>query len=103
MLSRWFALCFSASFALGMLYAEPALACAVCGIGEDESTAAFMISTAMLTFTPLTVLGLVGYHVYRRFNPDSPTLLTALKSLFMSEAAESLAKPKLELKPKPKP
>lgn len=83
-----------ASFALAMLYAGPAMACAVCGIGEDESTAAFMISTAMLTFTPLTVLGLIGYHVYRRFNPDSPTLLAALKALFTSEAAESLTKPK---------
>lgn len=56
---------------LALLKADPALACAVCGIGEDESTGAFMISTAMLTFTPLFALGGIGYFVYRRFNPST--------------------------------
>lgn len=64
---------------------EGAWACAVCGIGEDESTGAFMISTAMLTFTPLTVMGVIGYYLYRRFNPEAPRLGDAIKGLFQAE------------------
>lgn len=60
---------------IALLKADMALGCAVCGVGEDESTAAFMISTAMLTFTPLFVLGGIGYFVYRRFHAKEPASL----------------------------
>lgn len=60
---------------IALLRADLALGCAVCGVGEDESTAAFMISTAMLTFTPLFVLGGIGYFVYRRFQTKEPVSL----------------------------
>lgn len=64
----------------GFLISDPALACAVCGAGEDESTGAFMISTAMLTFTPLMVLGAIGYYLFRRFHPEGKSLFEAFKS-----------------------
>lgn len=67
---------------LALLKADPALACAVCGIGEDESTGAFMISTAMLTFTPLFALGGIGYFVYRRFNPSTKSWRLSMKEAF---------------------
>lgn len=72
-------------FAAAFVFPDSAWACAVCGIGEDESTGAFMISTAMLTFTPLTVMGVIGYYLYRRFNPEAPRLGDAIKGLFRAE------------------
>lgn len=41
-------------------------ACAVCSVGEDESTQAFMISTAILTFVPLTLILGIGAYIYSK-------------------------------------
>lgn len=79
------ALVIAAMVAAAFFFPDSAWACAVCGIGEDESTGAFMISTAMLTFTPLTVMGVIGYYLYRRFNPEAPRLGDVIKSAFRAE------------------
>lgn len=41
------------------------LACAVCGFGED-SRAAFISTTALMTFVPLILIGGFIYWIYRR-------------------------------------
>lgn len=45
-----------------------ALACAVCTAGrEDESNAAFLVSTIFLSLLPLIALGTFVYVLWRRF------------------------------------
>ena len=41
-------------------------ACAVCGVGKEESRMAFIITTGILTFVPLIVIGFVIYYIYRQ-------------------------------------
>ncbi len=41
-------------------------ACAVCGVGKEESRMAFIITTGILTFVPLTVIAFVIYYIYRQ-------------------------------------
>jgi hypothetical protein len=41
-------------------------ACAVCGVGKEESRLAFIITTGILTFVPLIVIGFVIYYIYRQ-------------------------------------
>lgn len=87
--------------AAAFFVSEGAWACAVCGIGEDESTGAFMISTAMLTFTPLTVMGVIGYYLFRRFNPEAPRLGDAIKGLFSPEQTAPVRSTTTKGSPKP--
>lgn len=45
---------------LGLFASNPLMACAVCGFGEDDgSRVAFLITTALMTLTPLCVAGLL--------------------------------------------
>ncbi len=41
-------------------------ACAVCGFGEDGSRAGYLITTGIMTFTPLIVLGVIFYIVRKK-------------------------------------
>ncbi len=43
-----------------------ALACSVCFTGVKNTLPAFQITTALLTFTPLIVIGTFVYVLYRR-------------------------------------
>ena len=59
----------AAGFAAAIL-ATPrmALACAVCTAGrDDESNAAFLVSTIFLSLLPLVALGTFVYVLWRRF------------------------------------
>jgi hypothetical protein len=43
-----------------------ALACAVCGVGqEDPTTNAFLLSTALLSLIPFAMIGSTVYYFYR--------------------------------------
>lgn len=41
-------------------------ACAVCGVSKEESRIAFIVTTGILTFVPLIVIGFVVYYIYRQ-------------------------------------
>jgi hypothetical protein len=41
-------------------------ACAVCGVAKEESRIAFIVTTGILTFVPLIVIGFVIYYIYRQ-------------------------------------
>jgi len=41
-------------------------ACTVCGVGKEESRVAFILTTGILTFVPLIVIGFVIYYIYRQ-------------------------------------
>ena len=41
-------------------------ACTVCGVGKEESRMAFIITTGILTFVPLIVIGFVIYYIHRQ-------------------------------------
>jgi hypothetical protein len=61
---RWWSLAvlFLASFA-----SLPAWACAVCGAGQnDESAAAFFRGTIMLSLVPLGAIGGIIFYLYRK-------------------------------------
>jgi len=47
-------------------HASTLFACTVCGVGKEESRMAFIITTGILTFVPLTVIGFVIYYIYRQ-------------------------------------
>jgi hypothetical protein len=49
-----------------LLNSSTLLACAVCGVGKEESRMAFIITTGILTFVPLIVIGFVIYYIYRQ-------------------------------------
>ncbi len=55
-------------FLCGLLLANSSTlwACAVCGVGKEESRMAFIITTGILTFVPLIVIGFVIYYIYRQ-------------------------------------
>jgi hypothetical protein len=40
-----------------LLLAEVAFACPVCGFGQDKARGAFIATTAIMTFIPLTMIG----------------------------------------------
>ncbi|MFO0723061.1 MAG: hypothetical protein U1E65_04690 [Myxococcota bacterium] len=54
---------------LPLLLALPRLAsaCPVCGQAPEQSRAAYLLMTAVMTFLPLTVLGVLFYAAFRRF------------------------------------
>jgi hypothetical protein len=43
-----------------------ALACTVCGFGNDPSKGAFIATTGIMTFIPLIMLGAVVWYIWRR-------------------------------------
>jgi hypothetical protein len=60
--------------ALGMLTAPApgALACAVCGFGEDKSSQTFLYSTMVLSLVPLGLIGGILYWLYRSTRRREP-------------------------------
>lgn len=42
---------------LSLFLADGALACPVCGFGQDKARGAFIATTALLTFLPLGMIG----------------------------------------------
>jgi hypothetical protein len=49
-----------------LLQAEALFACTVCGVGKEESRLAFIITTGLLTFIPLIMIGFIVYYIYRQ-------------------------------------
>lgn len=50
----------------GLLVPRAALACTVCGATKEESAWAFLLTTGLLTFLPLLILGTAGYFIRKR-------------------------------------
>ena len=48
------------------LLPEVAHACPVCGQAKEESQLAFIVTTAFMTLLPLTLIGSLGYYLWRR-------------------------------------
>lgn len=44
----------------------PLVACAVCGVGKEESRNAYVITTAILTVVPLIMIGFIVNYIYRQ-------------------------------------
>ena len=62
------------ALAAAALAAEPALACAVCFSGRDESRVAYLLTTLFMTAIPIAALAVGIYWVIRKADaPDSPT------------------------------
>jgi hypothetical protein len=84
----------AAGFAAVILAAPRiALACAVCTAGrEDESNAAFLVSTIFLSLLPLIALGTLVYVLWRRFQKlelaGDRTVLSGPSSPRVAPAAE---------------
>lgn len=56
-----------------------ALACAVCSAGrDDESNAAFLISTIFMSVLPLAALGTFVFVLWRRFQKLEQTAATSI-------------------------
>ena len=47
--------------------APVAQACSVCGFGQDPAKGAYLSTTAILTFVPLTMLGGIAWWVRRKY------------------------------------
>jgi|GEM_PF-4240855 len=56
------------SFILLVLWYQSidALACTVCGFGNDPAKGAFLATTGIMTFVPLIMLGATVWYVWRR-------------------------------------
>ncbi len=55
------------SFLLSLLLVSSfSYGCSVCGFSKEESRKAFLFTTALLTFLPLSIIGGAGYYVFRR-------------------------------------
>ena len=50
---------------------SPLIACAVCGVGKEESRLAFILTTGILTITPLIMLVGGAYYVYGRYKDQN--------------------------------
>ena len=50
------------------LMATPLLACSVCGYASEESQSAFILTTALLSFAPLTFVGGVIWYLKKKAN-----------------------------------
>ncbi len=59
----------------GLLFTNSSalLACTVCGVGKEESRMAFIVTTGLLTFIPLIVIGFVIYYIYRQVKARDAT------------------------------
>lgn len=62
--ARAFAACAAPVLALALLLPRAALACAVCGFGEDQSRIAYIATTAFLSALPIALL--VGLLIFLR-------------------------------------
>jgi hypothetical protein len=49
-----------------LLVPDQALACAVCGFGDDPTLSWYLISTAFLSLIPLAAMGGIIYFLVRR-------------------------------------
>ena len=58
------------SLALYLVIPQDALACAVCGAGEENTRWAFIFTTALMTFTPLLAMGAIGGFIYSKVKPQ---------------------------------
>ena len=47
-------------------WAAPLLACSVCGYASEESQSAFILTTALLSFAPLTFIGAVAWYLKKK-------------------------------------
>lgn len=56
-----------------LAYSSTLIACTVCGVGKEESRMAFIITTGLLTFIPLIVIGFVIYYIYRQVKARDAT------------------------------
>jgi hypothetical protein len=52
--------------ALGL--GAPALACPVCGIGQDGATSAYLMTAVLMSTVPLIMAGAILYYLARRVN-----------------------------------
>jgi hypothetical protein len=48
-------------------FSQPLWACAVCGVGKEESRWAFIATTGLLTIVPLIMLIGGAYYIYGRY------------------------------------
>jgi hypothetical protein len=54
------------AFALSLLFSSPALACAVCGAGDEPQRGAYVVMSVVISLLPLAMLGgIVGYVVLK--------------------------------------
>jgi hypothetical protein len=63
---------FTIVLALASLQAQPALACAVCFSGRDESRVAYLLTTLFMTALPILALGAGIYWVVKKANAADP-------------------------------
>jgi hypothetical protein len=62
-----------ASVFVALSHASPALACAVCGTGQRDPTAnTYLLSTALLSFIPLGLIGGVVWYVFKKAREQKP-------------------------------
>lgn len=47
--------------------APPVVACSVCGYASEESRTAFILTTALLSFAPLTFIGAVAWYLKKKY------------------------------------
>jgi len=64
-MSRVFSV-FVSIFLLG--FAQQALACPVCGFGQDGTQFAFIFTTGLLTVLPLIMIATIVFLIWRRAN-----------------------------------
>lgn len=59
-------ICVSGALSFGTYLSSAALACTVCGVGKEESRLAFIITTGILTFVPLIMVGFIANYIWRQ-------------------------------------
>lgn len=53
-------------FLMSIGLATPVLACSVCGYASEESRTAFILTTALLSFAPLTFIGAIAWYLKKK-------------------------------------
>lgn len=51
---------------LAVIYSQTGFSCTVCGVGKEEAAGAFILTTGILTFSPLLLAGAAGYYIYKK-------------------------------------
>lgn len=67
--------------AVFVLFPDLAHACAVCGFGADESRAAYIGTTVLLSVLPLSVIGGIVFYVWRHHERTAPAASTGPKAV----------------------
>ncbi len=53
-------------FLMPIWLATPVLACSVCGYASEESRSAFILTTALLSFAPLTFIAAIVWYLKKK-------------------------------------